>query len=235
MKRRIFRFSKKDIENLTWFIYDESRGLVASAFFQLPLPLKRHCVQVGTIAGLMALHAPNSEIPVDMSREDYANAVRYGSLYHDIGAYLVYNQSGMYPDAGVRFLREQLDEVKIDPVPRQIILETVQSCGERYDGQGYPDKLAGDNIPFHAGICAIANDIDGMIVGRHGFLINAVADAKKYVIENKGTAFFPAAVGCFMEAYAEIAQVYSQWRKNPPFWKNNDIKPLEKHINRSIG
>jgi len=235
LKRHKFHLSKKDIYTLACFFYNESGGLLSSAFLYLPLPLKRHCVQVGTVAGLMAMQAPDWAIPAGMTREEYANAVRYGSLYHDIGAYLVYNQRGMYPDTGVRFLREQFAETEISPAAQQIILETVQSYGERYDGQGYPKKLAGDNIPLHAGICAIADEIDCMIVGRHGFFINAAADAKKYINENKGAAFSPEAAGCFMTAYADIAGLYHHWRKHPPFWGNDNIKPLDKPIDRPIG
>jgi len=233
LKRHKLRLSKKDIENLTWFTYNESTGFLASAFSQFPLSLKRHCVQVGATAGLMANYAPESALPKEMSRDEYANAVRYGSLYHDIGAYLVYNQHGLYPDTGVRILREQLDETSLNPTVRRVILETVQYYGEQYNGQGYPDRLTGDKIPLHAGICAIANEIDNIISARYGFFIHAVGDAKKYINENKGTAFSPEAAGCFMDAHTGIAQLYSHWRKNPPFWKNRDINPLA--VDKSIG
>ena len=235
LNRHKLRLSKKDIENLSCFFYNKSTGLLAAVFSNLPLPLKRHCVQVGFVAGQMAKHAPDSVILDGMTRGEYANAVRYGCLYHDIGAYLVYNQHKLYPAAGERFLREQLSEEVPSPKARCVILETVQFYGERYDGQGYPDRLSGSEIPLHAGICAIADGIDGIISGRYGILNNPAAEAKRFVCENSGTAFSPDAVRCFMEAYPDICDLYKSWRRVPPFWNNREIKPLVNPIDRTIG
>lgn len=43
--------------------------------------------------------------------------------------------------------------------------QAVRSHHERWDGQGYPDGLAGDGIPWPARIVAVANDFDSL---RHG-------------------------------------------------------------------
>ena len=235
LKRNKLYLSKKDIQNLSCFFYNESNGFLATAFFNFPLALKRHCVQVGVIAGQMALHAPNAAVPAGMGRDGYANAVRYGCLYHDIGAYLVYNQRELYPAAGERFLREQLGEDTLNYTARQIILDLVQCCGERYDGQGYPDKLSGSQIPLHAGICAIADQVDSLISDRHRMFSAAMAEVKVFIQENSGVAFSPEAVECFTAAYAEITQLYKHWRKSPPFWNNRDARPLSKSIDESIG
>lgn len=183
----------------------------------------------------MALHAPGSAIPEGMTCDEYANAVRYGCLYHDIGAYLVYNQRQLYPAAGERFLREELGEDILHPAARQVILEIVQFCGERYDGQGYPDHLTGDAIPLHAGICAIADKIDDMMFDRHGTFAAVITRAERFVYENKGTTFSPDATGCFAASYTDISSLYRHWRKNPPFWNNRDIRPLREPIKQTIG
>jgi len=222
-----YRLSKQDIQHLTCFTYNESAGLLAVAFSNLPLPLKRHCVQVCVTAGQMAKHIPEDAIPGEMTRNEYINAVRYGCLYHDIGAYLVYNQHQLYPSAGERFLREQLNEEMSDHRARQVILETVQYYCERYDGGGYPDMLFGNDIPLHAGICAVANHIDTVVSGRYGMFRNPLLEVKKSINENSGLAFSPIVVKCFAEAYGDISSLYKYWRKTPPFWKNSDIKPLK--------
>lgn len=228
--------SKSDIQNLTCFFYNESRGLVATAFFNFPLSLKRHCVQCGVVAGQMALHVPDNAIPEAMTREEYANAVRYGCLYHDIGAYLVYNQHLLYPAAGERFLREQLGaETTLDPASLQVILEIVQFCCERYDGQGYPDKVSGNDIPLHAGICALANKVDEMISTRGWKYSSALAEATDFARSNTGSAFSPDAVGCFIAAQEDVTCLYQHWHKKPPFWDNSDIVPLNRSIDEPIG
>ena len=236
--RRKLRLTKRDIQNLSCFFYNESNGLLATAFFNLPLNLKRHSVQVGVTAGQMAMHAPGKAIPVGMSREEYANAVRYGCLYHDIGAFLVYNQRRLYPAAGERFLREQLGEDRVNGAARRVILELVQCCGERYDGRGYPDRLEGEEIPLHAGICAIADWLDATVTDHQGMfkdVADIISESKSIITGNKGTAFSGEAVECFTSASAEIMRLYKHWQKTPPFWNNSDIKPLDKPIEKSIG
>ena len=234
-KQQKYRLTKEDIQNLTCFYYDDSSGLLATVFFNLPLPLKRHSVQVGAVAGQMAKYAPENLIPEGITRDAYANAVRYGCLYHDIGAFLVYNQRQLYPAAGERFLREQIGEEMPDGAARRIILETVQYYGERYDGTGYPDNLKGGDIPLHAELCAVADAVDNIIVGRYRLFGNPVAEAKAFVNENSGTAFSPDAAGCFSAAYSDITMLYRHWRKKPPFWNNSDLKPLTRPIDKSIG
>ena len=230
LKRHKFQLSKKDIDNLSCFLYNESNGLLATAFFNFPLSLKRHSVQVGIIAGRMALHAPKTAIPTGVTEEEYAHAVCYGCLYHDIGAYLVYNQHKLYPAAGERFLREQLsrDEAISEPV-RKIILELVAHSGERHDGGGYPNGIEGDKIPLHAGICAVADEVDNKITHQWSSNITkAVESAKKYIHDNQGAAFSHEAVECFKKAYEEIHEFYHNWKDSPPFWNNEDVKPMSK-------
>lgn len=232
------RLSKSDIQNLTCFIYNESNGLIASVFFQLPLNIKRHGVEVAIIAGLMAKYARGSAVPTGMTRDEYETAVRYGGLYHDIGAYLVYNQSQMYPATGERFLREQFSEGALS-IAHGVILETVQFCGERYNGQGYPNKISGAEIPLHAGICAIADAVDvllscRMLPGGNRRFQSHIAAAKACIQKNRGKAYSPDAVACFMAASPEIFRLYKHWRKHPPLWCNSDIRPLEKPIDRQF-
>jgi len=234
LKRQTLRLSKQDIQNLSCFFYNESNGLLATVFYNFPLSLKRHCVQTAVMAAQMALHVPDSAVPAGMTHDEYENAVRYGSLYHDIGAYLVYNQRSLYPAAGERFLREQIAEDALNPAVRRVILQTVQFCGERYDGQGYPSKLAGAAIPLHAGICAIADQIDSILSDRKGLFAFHIHEAKRIVGKKRDTAFSPDAADCFIAEYKNIVSLYKHWRKTPPFWDNRAVKPTDKSINRAI-
>jgi len=225
-KRSKLHLSPEDIRNLSCFVYRESDGLIASAFSNLPLALKQHCVRVGIVAGQMAFHAPDSAIPPGMTRCEYANAVRYGCLYHDIGAYLVYNQQQEYPAAGERFLREQFGESDAKSAANQVSLQTLYACGERHNGQGYPNGLAGQDIPLHAGLCAIANELDIMLSGQSGVHKITIAEVGVSIRNQMGTAFSPEAVMCFMAALEGLAGLYKRWRRHPPLRNQCSIKPL---------
>ena len=70
---------------------------------------------------------------------------------------------------------------------------------ERYDGSGYPYGLAGDDIPFHARIVAIADAYDAMSSDRiyRGRLSRDVVRAE--LVKGKGTQFDPSLLTSFLE------------------------------------
>jgi len=83
---------------------------------------------------------------------------------------------------------------------------------ERYDGRGYPDGLAGENIPWVACIIAVADTFDAMSSTRpyrkslpEDFIINEIKNCA-------GTQFDPKVVEKFMELYNEgaFADVFSK-------------------------
>ena len=70
---------------------------------------------------------------------------------------------------------------------------------EKWDGSGYPDGLAGENIPFFGRIIAIADSFDAMISGRSysGFLDQDAALAK---IKREANNFDPEILKAFFKA-----------------------------------
>lgn len=79
--------------------------------------------------------------------------------------------------------------------------KVARSHHERYDGNGYPDKLAGENIPFEARIVTICDTFDAMTSDRsyRKALSDevALAEFEKY----KGTQFDPQLVEVFKRLY----------------------------------
>ncbi|MDR3279089.1 MAG: response regulator [Synergistaceae bacterium] len=68
---------------------------------------------------------------------------------------------------------------------------------ERYDGAGYPDRLAGDEIPLCGRIMAVADVYDALVcdrVYRAGF---SHAQAYGIIMEGRGTQFDPRVVDAF--------------------------------------
>ncbi|MHB8107012.1 MAG: HD-GYP domain-containing protein [Candidatus Cryosericum sp.] len=69
---------------------------------------------------------------------------------------------------------------------------------ERYDGNGYPDHLAGENIPFGARIIAVADSFDAMVSVRpYRAKSLTVAEALKILDEERGAQFDPNLVVTF--------------------------------------
>jgi HD-GYP domain-containing protein (c-di-GMP phosphodiesterase class II) len=80
----------------------------------------------------------------------------------------------------------------------QRLVPVVRHHHERYDGQGYPDGLAGEEIPMEARILAVADAFDAMVHERayRGALSKeeAIAELRRCA----GSQFDPAVVDAFL-------------------------------------
>ncbi|MCK5595887.1 MAG: HD domain-containing protein, partial [Candidatus Eisenbacteria sp.] len=70
---------------------------------------------------------------------------------------------------------------------------------ERYDGKGYPEGLAGEQIPLEARITKVADAFDAMMSDRPYRAALGLDKAINELERGKGTEFDPAAVEAFVE------------------------------------
>ena len=69
---------------------------------------------------------------------------------------------------------------------------------ERYDGTGYPDGLAGEEIPLLARIFAVADAVDVLIGGRVYQTAQAPEAVRAEIARSAGSHFDPAVAECFL-------------------------------------
>jgi len=74
----------------------------------------------------------------------------------------------------------------------------IRSCHERYDGSGYPDGLAGEQIPLVARIVACCDAFNAMTTDRPYRAALLHADAVGELQRNRGTQFDPRVVDALM-------------------------------------
>jgi putative nucleotidyltransferase with HDIG domain len=74
---------------------------------------------------------------------------------------------------------------------------------ERWDGQGYPDQLSGEDIPFLSRILAVADVYDAMTSDRSYRKKLKDDNVVKVIKENKGTQFDPKIVNAFLKLYKQ--------------------------------
>jgi hypothetical protein len=75
----------------------------------------------------------------------------------------------------------------------------VRSHHERWDGDGYPDGLAGEDIPEGARILALADAWDAMTVARHYGRTLPAAEAAAEIRRCSGAQFWPAGAAALDE------------------------------------
>ena len=75
---------------------------------------------------------------------------------------------------------------------------------ERYDGNGYPDRLKGDNIPIWAQIVSLVDVFDELVGERVYKIPYAVNEAARMIEEGECGVFSPVLLDCFKLAKAEL-------------------------------
>ena len=79
---------------------------------------------------------------------------------------------------------------------------------ERWDGRGYPNKLAGTAIPIEGRTAAVADVFDALCSPRPYKAAWPLADARRTIQEGAGGHFDPACVAAFERRWPEIEQLY---------------------------
>jgi len=86
---------------------------------------------------------------------------------------------------------------------------------ERFDGSGYPEGLAGPNIPIGARLIMIADTTDAMTTDRPYRAALGFEEVIKELRRCSGTQFDPALVETFCRS-AAVRRVINTWRLRPP-------------------
>ena len=146
--------------------------------------------------------------------EPEIEALRAAALLHDIGKLAVPEQIINKPG---RLTPEEFEKMKVHPIVGAEILERVafpypvapivRSHHERWDGSGYPEGLAGEEIPIGARILAAVDCLDALASHRQYRPALPLAEAMAKVKENSGTWFDPQVVDILQSRYVELERI----------------------------
>ncbi|MCW2967065.1 MAG: putative metal-dependent phosphohydrolase [Solirubrobacteraceae bacterium] len=144
---------------------------------------------------------------VGLSEEDL-RAIEVGSIIHDIGKIGI--PDGILTKPG-RLTDEEFDAMRRHPeissyivseleLPA-IVKQMVRSHHERWDGGGYPDGLAGEEIPLAARILAVADTVDAMTSDRSYREALPIETAVAEIRNLAGVQFCPRVAATFLACY----------------------------------
>ncbi len=132
--------------------------------------------------------------------------LRIGGLFHDIGKIGIPDSILLKP---AKLTDEEYSQIKNHPsigahilgsaAIFQDIIPIVKHHHERYDGNGYPSKLKGEEIPYLARIAAVADTFDAMTSRRSYRGPIEVEHVKEEIKRCEGTQFDPQIAEVFIE------------------------------------
>ena len=89
-------------------------------------------------------------------------------------------------------------------------LRIVRSHHERWDGNGYPDGLAGSDIPMGARIFAVADALDAMTTDRPYRSARSWDEAAEEIARESGRQFDPDVAGVFLESEERLRAIHME-------------------------
>jgi response regulator RpfG family c-di-GMP phosphodiesterase len=153
----------------------------------------RVCAYSLRLAGALGLEAPERR------------RLSLAAKLHDIGKVgvpeAVLNKAGELTPQEAEQIRAHpaIGERILTPIIRdRAVLAGIRSHHERFDGRGYPDGLAGADIPFLARVVAVADCFDALTSSRAYRQALPPAVAVEVIRAGAGTQFDPAVVGAFL-------------------------------------
>ena len=122
----------------------------------------------------------------------------WAGIVHDIG------KVGVKEDIvnkTTRLTVEEYEEIKLHPIYGYNVLEQIEDLNhigkvvrhhhERYDGDGYPDKIKGDDIPYLARVITVVDSVSSMVTDRIYRPKLKKEEVLKELEVNKGLQFDP--------------------------------------------
>jgi putative nucleotidyltransferase with HDIG domain len=137
----------------------------------------------------------------------------FGFLLHDVGKVAIPDGVLHKPEPladAERRLMNRHPEIGAEIVGAVPFLEDaariVRSHHERFDGTGYPDGLAGEEIPLAARVFAVADALDAITTDRPYRAASPIGEAREVIARGAGTQFDPVAVEALAQVPDEVIE-----------------------------
>jgi len=158
----------------------------------------------------------------DYITDEYLEDLTLSSILHDVGKVGIEDKILLKP---ARLTADEFDDIKrhvtlggeaLDVVDHQLKRKSFLTLGkeiaryhhERWDGQGYPKGLKGEEIPLSARIVAVADVYDALVSKRPYKSAYSHGRAVELIEEGRGGAFDPDVVDSFLKREKDFERVW---------------------------
>jgi response regulator RpfG family c-di-GMP phosphodiesterase len=142
-------------------------------------------------------------------------STEYGFLLHDVGKIGIPDSILLKPGPLTAAERRRMETHTV--LGEQMLggvaflqgegLRIVRSHHERWDGNGYPDRLVGDAIPLGARVFAVADALDAMTSDRPYRPALSWHAARREILRETNSQFDPAVVAAFVDTEPQLREI----------------------------
>ena len=184
----------------------DTRATLEGGLLGLGAALEARDLETGGHTRRVVEHATKLGVALDLPG-DILNDLRQGAYLHDIGKLVIPDAILLKPG---KLTPEEWEVMKSHAyegygIARSIptltagAIDVIRHHHERWDGTGYPDGLAGADIPLPARIFAVCDVYDALTSDRPYKKAWSVAEARTEIARQTGTQFDPLVVQAFLQ------------------------------------
>lgn len=181
-----------------------------------------HVKRTSLYAELLGKAAKEAGYHKEIITDGYIELLKKAAPMHDIGKIVVSDSILKKPGklteeefkkiqnhtiAGEKIIREVLSGIESEDYVK-IAADIAVSHHERWDGNGYPYKLKGDEIPLEARIMAIADVFDALVSPRCYKDPFSTDEAFEIISLSRGTHFDPVLTDLFISKKDEVVKIF---------------------------
>jgi len=205
-------------------------SLVCSLIEEYNKETSAHLQNIRLLTGYLTEECARLELvdPGNYGMAEYMKDINYTSVLHDIGKMGTpkeilekkgkltaeeFEEIKKHPAHGAAYIKKMIDMFQDDPgfrgyegflrIPYDICLRH----HERWDGTGYPGKLAGKAIPFSARVVSLVDCYDAMRAKRSYNKPKTHAECVRVITEESGKQFDPSIVKAFLNIESKFDEL----------------------------
>lgn len=185
-----------------------------------------HSKRTSKYAKLIAIELIKENYYIDRINEDFIIKIIFGAPLHDIGKLytpeVILDKPGELTDEEFAIMKlhtinggKIIDGIIEDMSSNSNYIEFLNFSKEmalfhheRWDGNGYPFRLAGEDIPLSARIIAVADTFDAITSNRVYQNARTPYEALKIIQNESGKQFDPIIVSAFINIFDVIKKMF---------------------------